>query len=43
MTGPDQLKACKWELEADTEKFIQTIEVRCRESASFSIDCLLVR
>lgn len=26
-TSPDELKGCKWELEADTEKFIETIEV----------------
>jgi leukotriene-A4 hydrolase len=28
VTSPDQLDVCKWELEADTENFIQTIEVR---------------
>ncbi|KAN0071960.1 Peptidase family M1 domain containing protein [Elaphomyces granulatus] len=26
VTSPDELDACKWELEADTERFIQTIE-----------------
>lgn len=26
-TSPDKLDECKWELEADTEKFIKTIEV----------------
>lgn len=26
-TSPDKLEECKWELEADTEKFIKTIEV----------------
>lgn len=26
-TSPDKLEECKWELEADTEKFINTIEV----------------
>lgn len=26
-TSPDELEGCKWELEADTEKFIDTIEV----------------
>ena len=25
-TGPEELAACKWELEADTEKFIQAAE-----------------
>lgn len=27
-TSPDKLEECKWELEADTENFITTIEVR---------------
>ena len=27
-TSPDKLDECKWELEADTEKFILAIEVR---------------
>lgn len=26
-TSPDKLEECKWELEADTERFIKTIEV----------------
>lgn len=26
-TSPDKLEECKWELEADTETFINTIEV----------------
>ena len=26
-TSPDKLDECRWELEADTEKFINTIEV----------------
>lgn len=26
-TSPDKLEECKWELEADTEKFINAIEV----------------
>lgn len=26
-TSPDKLEECKWELEADTENFITTIEV----------------
>ena len=26
-TSPDRLEECRWELEADTEKFIHTIEV----------------
>jgi leukotriene-A4 hydrolase len=26
-TSPDKLEECKWELEADTESFIKTIEV----------------
>lgn len=27
-TGPEELKDAKWELEEDTERFIQTAEVR---------------
>jgi hypothetical protein len=27
-TSPDKLRECQWELEADTERFIETIEVR---------------
>ena len=27
-TGPEEIQAAKWELEADTEKFIQTAEVK---------------
>lgn len=27
VTSPDKLDECKWELEADTENFIKTIEV----------------
>lgn len=26
-TSPDKLQECQWELEADTERFIDTIEV----------------
>ena len=26
-TSPDRLEECRWELEADTEKFIKAIEV----------------
>lgn len=33
-TSPDKLQECQWELEADTEKFINAIEVR-------GIDCLV--
>lgn len=32
-TSPDKLEECRWELEADTEKFINAIEV-CLESTS---------
>lgn len=28
-TSPDKLQACKWELEADMERFIQAAEVYC--------------
>lgn len=27
VTSPDKIDECKWELEADTEKFIEAIEV----------------
>lgn len=27
-TGAEELRACQWEVEADTERFIQTAEVR---------------
>ncbi len=27
-TGPEEIQASKWEFEADTERFIQTAEVR---------------
>ena len=27
-TGAEELSACQWEVEADTERFIQTAEVR---------------
>lgn len=27
VTSPDRLDECKWELEADTEKFMEAIEV----------------
>lgn len=31
-TSPDKLEECKWELEADTEKFINAIEVQWQTS-----------
>lgn len=33
-TSPDRLEGCRWELEADTEKFINAIEV-CYHSPKF--------
>jgi leukotriene-A4 hydrolase len=36
VTSPDKLDECKWELEADTETFITTIEVF--ESAFLEVD-----
>jgi hypothetical protein len=27
VTSPDKIDECKWELEADTEKFMEAIEV----------------
>ena len=33
-TSPDKIAECKWELEADTEKFMEAIEVKRNRKSS---------
>lgn len=39
-TSPDKLEECKWELEADTENFITTIEVHILSSIHINTQSL---
>ncbi len=38
-TGPEELEASKWELEADTEKFIRAAEVNVSRETEVYFPC----